>query len=118
MAEKSATIRSVSRGSLLTRRSAATSPRETESSSPPSRELGVADRDVATIQKIGIRQYAVDLVRRTRYADFGPTLAAEVLLEKHDLKIGRETLRKWMVGDGAGRNAGDESAYSGWGGGT
>ncbi len=47
----------------------------------------------------GIRQYAVELIR-TRYADFGPTLATEVLPEKHDLKIGRETLRRWMVAEG------------------
>jgi hypothetical protein len=37
---------------------------------------------------------------RTRYADFGPTLASEVLLAKHDIKVGRETLRMWMVEDG------------------
>jgi transposase len=47
----------------------------------------------------GIRRYAVELVR-TRYADFGPTLATEILLEKHDLRVGRETLRRWMVADG------------------
>jgi hypothetical protein len=47
----------------------------------------------------GIRQYAVELVR-TRYGDFGPTLAAEVLLDKHGIKVGRETLRRWMVEDG------------------
>src|SRR5713226_6610890 len=47
----------------------------------------------------GIRKYAVELVR-TRYADFGPTLATEVLLEKHDLRVGRETLRRWMMADG------------------
>jgi hypothetical protein len=47
----------------------------------------------------GIRKYAVELVR-TRYADFGPTLATEVLLEKHDLRVGRETLRRWMIADG------------------
>ena len=47
----------------------------------------------------GIRKYAVELVR-TRYADFGPTLATEVLLEKHELRVGRETLRRWMVADG------------------
>ena len=29
----------------------------------------------------GVREYAVDLVG-TKYADFGPTLAAEVLFEK------------------------------------
>ena len=40
----------------------------------------------------GIRAYALELVR-TKYADFGPTLAIEVLLGKHDIKVGRETLR-------------------------
>lgn len=47
----------------------------------------------------GIRDYAVALVRE-RYADFGPTLAAEKLAEQHDLKVSRETLRKWMQADG------------------
>ena len=47
----------------------------------------------------GVREYAVELVR-TRYADFRPTLGAEVLLEKHGIKVGRETLRLWMVADG------------------
>ena len=46
-----------------------------------------------------IRDYAVALVRE-RYADFGPTLAAETLAERHDLKVSRETLRKWMQADG------------------
>lgn len=48
---------------------------------------------------VGIREYVVELVR-TRYADFGPTLAAEVLLEKDGVKVSRETLRKWMIEDG------------------
>jgi len=47
----------------------------------------------------GIREYAVELVK-TRYADFGPTLATEVLLEKHQLQVGRETLRRWMIAEG------------------
>jgi len=37
---------------------------------------------------------------RDRYADFGPTLAAEKLLEIHGLPVGVETLRQWMVADG------------------
>ena len=37
---------------------------------------------------------------RDRYADFGPTLAAEKLHEVHGLPIGVETLRQWMVADG------------------
>jgi transposase-like protein len=34
---------------------------------------------------------------RQSYSDFGPTLAAEVLLERHGVKVSRETLCKWMV---------------------
>jgi hypothetical protein len=37
---------------------------------------------------------------RIRYADFGPTLAREKLLECHGLGISTETLRKWMTEDG------------------
>jgi len=47
----------------------------------------------------GIREYAVALVR-SNYADFGPSLAAEMLLSKHNLTVSRETLRKWMMADG------------------
>ena len=47
----------------------------------------------------GIRKYAVELVK-TRYADFGPTLATEVLLDRHQLRIGKETLRRWMMAEG------------------
>ena len=34
---------------------------------------------------------------RKRYWDFGPTLAAEKLREGHDITLGRETLRLWMI---------------------
>jgi hypothetical protein len=37
---------------------------------------------------------------RDRYADFGPTLAAEKLAEHHGCSISRETLRGWMIADG------------------
>jgi hypothetical protein len=36
---------------------------------------------------------------RERYPDFGPTFAAEKLLEYHDITISEETLRKWMIED-------------------
>jgi hypothetical protein len=39
----------------------------------------------------GVRKYAVELVR-SKYADFGPTLATEVLLGRHSIKVGREAL--------------------------
>ncbi len=47
----------------------------------------------------GIRDYALELVRQN-YRDFGPTLAAEALRERHGLEVSRETLRKWMVESG------------------
>jgi len=37
---------------------------------------------------------------KDRYADFGPTFAAEKLREAHGVDISRETLRKWMIADG------------------
>src|SRR5215208_4603601 len=43
-----------------------------------------------------LRDQAVGLVR-SAYADFGPTLAAEMLAQKHGLKVSRETLRAWMI---------------------
>jgi transposase len=42
-----------------------------------------------------VRDHAIALVREF-YPDFGPTLASEKLLERHDLRVSRETLRTWM----------------------
>ena len=39
------------------------------------------------------------LVRR-EYGDFGPTLIAEYLGQEHGLAVGKETVRKWMIGEG------------------
>ncbi len=36
-------------------------------------------------------------VVKTTYADFGPTFAAEKLLERQELRVNRETLRQWMI---------------------
>ncbi|KOF22632.1 transposase [Ensifer adhaerens] len=44
----------------------------------------------------GVRDYAMAIVRE-RYADFGPTLAAEKLAERDGLTVSRETLRQWMA---------------------
>jgi molybdenum-dependent DNA-binding transcriptional regulator ModE len=41
-----------------------------------------------------IRDYAIALITE-KYADFGPTLAAEMLVRHHALTVSRETLRKW-----------------------
>src|SRR4051794_41663031 len=43
-----------------------------------------------------VREAALAAIRE-RYADFGPTLAAEKLAEVHDLRLGRETVRRWMA---------------------
>lgn len=42
------------------------------------------------------RQRILAILRRPEYAGFGPTLAREHLARTHGMKIGRETLRKWM----------------------
>ena len=44
----------------------------------------------------GIRDYVLALISEN-YADFGPTLAAEMLAQHHALMVSRETLRKWMI---------------------
>ncbi len=49
------------------------------------------------------RETVLSLVR-DRYADFGPTLAAEKLREVHRLPIGTETLRQWMIAEGGATN--------------
>jgi hypothetical protein len=43
-----------------------------------------------------LRERSLDLIR-SRYHDFGPTLAAEKLREHHDVTVSVETLRKWMI---------------------
>jgi len=48
-----------------------------------------------------VRTQALALIR-AQYADFGPTLAAEKLAELHGLRLGVETLRRWMITDGLG----------------
>jgi transposase len=43
-----------------------------------------------------VKQSAIEILSGKVYAGFGPTLAAEYLAEKHDIHVGRETLRGWM----------------------
>jgi hypothetical protein len=42
-------------------------------------------------------QEAVAILRSPVYRGFGPTLAAEYLNNKHDLEVGRQTVRQWMM---------------------
>ena len=46
-----------------------------------------------------VRSKALSIIRE-RYWDFGPTLAAEKLCEVHEITLGRETLRLWMIAAG------------------
>src|ERR1700752_434568 len=46
-----------------------------------------------------VRTLALSIVRE-RYADSGPTMAAEKLSEHHGCSVSRETLRGWMIADG------------------
>jgi hypothetical protein len=58
-------------------------------------------RGKATNRKLteDVQERAIGLVRE-RYANFGPTLAAEKLRELHGIAVSRETLRHWMKSDG------------------
>ncbi len=44
-----------------------------------------------------VRKRAIEILSQEVYRGFGPTLAAEYLAKKHKLKVGRETLRGWMM---------------------
>jgi transposase len=44
-----------------------------------------------------LKQKALEVLRRDVYSGFGPTLAAEYLASKHEIQVGRETVRKWMI---------------------
>ncbi len=46
-----------------------------------------------------VREYVLELIK-SKYTDFAPTLATEVLLAKPDIQVGRETLRTWMFQEG------------------
>jgi DNA-binding Lrp family transcriptional regulator len=48
------------------------------------------------------QQRAIAMVG-AEYRDFGPTLAAEYLQEKHGIQVSRETLRQWMIAAGLWR---------------
>ncbi|MFY9350401.1 MAG: ISNCY family transposase [Sphingobium sp.] len=45
------------------------------------------------------RERVLHLVRE-HYHDFGPTLTAEYLVERHAITVSHETLRKWMISAG------------------
>jgi len=50
-----------------------------------------------------VRTQAIALIR-ANYLDFGPTLATEKLAERHGLRLGVETVRRWMIAAGIWRD--------------
>ncbi len=43
------------------------------------------------------KQKALEILGRDVYRGFGPTLAAEYLAKQHDIHVGREMARTWMI---------------------
>ncbi len=56
-------------------------------------------RGLASNRKIEERERirAVKILSQEVYCGFGPTLATEHRNDKHDLEVGRETVRQWMI---------------------
>jgi transposase len=49
-------------------------------------------------------KHAILALIKAHYHDFGPTLIAEKLDEKHDIQVSRETLRQWLIEAGIWNN--------------
>lgn len=60
-----------------------------------------------------LRAEAIHILSQEVYSGFGPTLASEYLASKHQLHVGRETLRQWMQAAGLwqGRHLRRQSVY-------
>ena len=57
-----------------------------------------------------IRRAALEAYRE-EYEDFGPTLASEKLLQRQDIRVDHETLRRWLLGEGMWKRQRRSSAY-------
>lgn len=44
-----------------------------------------------------MRSKVIEILSQDVYQGFGPTLAAEYLVKRHDLPVSRETVRGWMI---------------------
>src|SRR3974377_2459509 len=42
------------------------------------------------------QRQALTILKQPEWHDFGPTFAAEQLAKRHQIQVGKETLRKWM----------------------
>ena len=45
----------------------------------------------------GTQRQALAILKQPDWHDFGPTFAAEQLAKRHQIQVGKETLRKWMI---------------------
>jgi len=43
------------------------------------------------------QRQALAILKKPEWHDFGPTFAAEQLAKRHQIQVGKETLRKWMI---------------------
>ena len=43
------------------------------------------------------RERAMEFLKQPEWHDFGPTFASEQLAKRHQVKVGKETLRGWMI---------------------
>jgi molybdenum-dependent DNA-binding transcriptional regulator ModE len=59
------------------------------------------------------REQALTMYRE-RYHDFGPTLAAEYLVREHQLQLGVETLRRWLIQAGLWHAKQKRSVHRKW----
>src|SRR6202140_3147384 len=50
------------------------------------------------------QKQALAILRKPDWHDFGPTFAAEQLAKRHQIHVGKETLRRWMIEAGLWKN--------------
>ena len=50
------------------------------------------------------QRQALAILKRPEWHDFGPTFAAEQLAKRHQIRVGKETLRGWMIEAGLWKN--------------
>jgi len=60
-----------------------------------------------------IRGEVIDLYR-SKYKDFGPTLASEKLLEREGIRISDETLRRWLIETGDWKKSRKKGEHRQW----
>jgi hypothetical protein len=61
------------------------------------------------------QRQALAILKQPEWHDFGPTFAAEQLAKRHQIQVGKETLRGWMIEAGIWRSSSRvQSEVHGW----